>query len=83
MIFAKIFHSVATGQIVVINDYEDDQPILTFKFLPEGLGIADMNLKFNATDEGQALCDKAFTEMTEETATTAVLDVMEKMGLNI
>jgi hypothetical protein len=60
MDFAKIFRTEETGQILVVIDEGDAGPEVKFSFVPVGLGVCSLAVKFDgdtAWDSAQELFD--------------------------
>lgn len=72
--FAKLFET-DIGQIVVLNHQDSDgNPALVFMFMSdlEGLGVCQVAIGFDDSEEGEAKRDTAFDALTEEMARSIV-----------
>lgn len=80
--FAKLYESELTGQILVLNDTNDDgDPTVRFTFQPKGLGLCSIGQTFKNTDEGCNHCDEFFNSVDEDLAVTYVTDALRALGM--
>jgi hypothetical protein len=79
--FCKIFKCEKYGQILVINDTnDDDRPSVQVKFNAlSQFGICSIDAVFNDNDDGYAAADKAFENMTAEDAIKAVSSIIDSL----
>jgi len=79
--FCKIFQSEKYGQILVVNDTNDDyKPSIQVKFnCMADYGVCSVDLIFEDNEDGYIKADKAFETMTEQHAIDAVKNVVDKM----
>ena len=79
--FAKIFQHEKYGQILVTNNEGDTgAPEVRVSYIPQDLGVCDTALKFNDSEEGGDLADKAFEKMDLNLATEMILQVERALG---
>ena len=80
--FCKIFQSDEYGQILVVNDTNDDgRPSVQVKFNAlSQFGICSIDAVFNDNDAGYAAADKAFKTMTADNAIKAVANVVDSLN---
>lgn len=69
--FAKLYEPEKGQQILVKLDAGDEGPEVRFYCQPEGLGVCSHAIGWDDTDEGWAEAEKAFSDITEETALEA------------
>ena len=79
--FAKLYETEETGQVLVKIDDGEKGPEVRYYCVPEGLGVCSMALEFTDDDKGTAWdkADKFFEAMTEENA----IEFAKKMILSI
>ncbi|MGD9809673.1 MAG: hypothetical protein AB7E76_02665 [Deferribacterales bacterium] len=69
--FAKLYETEKYGQILVLKEDHEDEPSISVKVRPEGLGGASFSFNYNDSDEGiEELC-RCFDEFTQEAAEEA------------
>ena len=78
--FARIFYHEKYGQILVVNDTDDGKPAVKVSYIPEDLGVCSTALKFDDTENGYDLADKAFEKMDIEMVLIMVLEVEKALG---
>ena len=78
--FAKIFYHPVVGQILVLNEEnEDGHPAILFKFKPDSLGVCATKMVFKDTEEGASICDRVFNEVDESKAVDLVTSAYLKL----
>jgi len=79
--FAKLFAVEGIGQILVMQDTNDDcNPAVKIFFQPEGFGVCCVALGFTDDDDGWEKCDKAFAKMDQAMAEEAVRKQLEMLN---
>jgi hypothetical protein len=78
--FAKIYETEETGQVLMKVDQGDEGPEVRFYFVPEGLGVCSMAMQYKDTGEGWEKADKFFEEMTEDRAIEFAKGMMQKIA---
>lgn len=68
--FCKLFRSERHGQILVVEDRDQEEgvPSLTFSCTPPGLGVCSISLKWEDDDDGWDRADYAFSTVNQEFA---------------
>lgn len=67
--FAKLFDVDGIGQILVMQDTNDDgNPAVKVFFKPQDFGVCCVALGFTDDDEGWEKCDRSFEKMDAEMA---------------
>lgn len=70
--FCKIFNHEEIGQILVMHDSGEDGPEIGISFVPEGLGVCRVALKFSNTDKGWDNSEKAFESIGLDTVVESI-----------
>ena len=78
--FAKIYETEETGQVLMKVDQGGEGPEVRFYFVPEGLGICSTAMQYKNTDEGWENANKFFEEMTENRAIEFAKGMMQKIA---
>lgn len=81
--FAKLYGNDDRQLLVMQGDDQDGKPEVRLYFQPDGLGVSSFALGWNDDDEGYALADKCFNEMTEEKAAEWYNRLAACMGLEM
>lgn len=76
--FAKLYETEETGQVLVKLDDGEKGPEIRYYFVPEGLGVCTMALEFTDDDKGTAWdkADTAFEKVNEEQALKLAKEMM-------
>ena len=79
--FAKLYETEETGQVLVKLDEGEDGPEVRYYFEPKGLGVCSMAFQFKDDEEGSAWdkADIAFEKADEEQALRLAKGMMQKM----
>ena len=78
--FAKLFNTEKHGQILVMNDTDEDgDPVVSFRFQPAELGVCKCAINFKSGAWEKA--DACFADITEESAVSFVLAALEQGGM--
>lgn len=64
-VFAKEFHT-QHGQVIAMKQQNEDGPEVRLYFKPSGLGVCEQGFQFDDNDEGQALQDACFADLSLE-----------------
>ncbi len=79
-IFAKVYAVEGIGQIVVMQDTNDEgNPAVKYFFKPKDLGVCAVALGFKDDDAGWQRCEKAFENTTEQLAADLVKSQLESI----
>lgn len=84
-IFAKLFHFVSIGQILVKIDDEDNGPEVRLYFVPDGLGVCSVALTFEADETGDHWdkAQKAFDMIDSDKAESIVKNALKTMPVGL
>lgn len=79
--FAKLFQSEELGQIAVMLTEQDDIPVISMYWSPEGYGICNVDMKFTNADEDEAWdkAEEALAAMTLEGCEGALRTITQEM----
>lgn len=75
--FAKLFESEVYGQILVLMDTEEGDPVLKISVCPPGLGVCSCTIKFEDDDADLDDQEKAFSEFTQEMGEEIAASIFE------
>ena len=79
--FCKVFTFDDIGQVLVINDEnEDGNPSVSIKFIPDGLGLCGPSFSWKSNDKGYEQCDKFFDSVTSDTAYSKAVEVVKLLN---
>ncbi len=81
--FAKLFEVDGIGQILVIQDSNDEgAPSVKFMFTPKDLGVCSIGPSFPDSDEGWDDCDKFFGKVDVDFAVEFITSAMSHLGVS-
>lgn len=80
--FAKLYQTEETGQVLIKIDNGDKGPEVRFYFVPEGLGVCSMALEFKDDNKGDAWdkADAFFEKIDEELAIQMARGMMQEIA---
>jgi hypothetical protein len=79
--FAKLYETEETGQVLVKLAEGDEGPEVRYYFEPKGLGVCSFAFQFKDDEKGSAWdkADAAFERADEEQALRLAKGIMQKM----
>ena len=81
--FSKTFNSEIYGQVVIIqqsSNKANSGDEVTFFFKPQQLGVCNASMHFSDTDEGYALADKYFNNLTLEETEKFLKPIFDRLS---